>query len=101
MNLIDILILLALTVIAIQFWRIRGITEFVNRYLVQYCHKQNVQLLTVARLKTKLTFVAGKPDWHTFFSFEFSSDGTNKYSGIIELKGMRIVATEMPPYTIN
>lgn len=101
MNLVDILILLLLVVIAIQFWRIRGITEYVNRYLLQYCQSQNVQLLTVARLKTKFTLVAGKPDWHTFFTFEFSSDGTNKYTGLIELKGMRIVATEMPPYTIN
>lgn len=99
MNLTDILIMLALVVIAIQFWRIRAITEFVQHYLAGYCEKLHLQLLSVAREKTGVMLHRGKPDWKTRFNFEFSSDGTNRYQGYIEMEGMRVSKVHLPPHT--
>ncbi|XOV79139.1 MAG: DUF3301 domain-containing protein [Aestuariibacter sp.] len=99
MNLTDILVLLVIIVIAIQFWRIRAITEFVQRYLSSYCEKLNLQLLSVARAKTGFVLHRGKLDWKTQFYFEFSSDGSNRYQGHIEVEGMQVKQIHLPPHT--
>lgn len=99
MNLLDIVILLVIIVVAFQFWRIRAITEFVNVYMSKYCEQMNLQLLTVARNKTGLTIHRGKLDWKTQFLFEFSSDGSNKYQGTVDLKGMQVGQIYLPPHT--
>ncbi|MBE1299997.1 MAG: DUF3301 domain-containing protein [Alteromonadaceae bacterium] len=101
MSLLDILLLLIIIVATIQFWRIRGITEYTNQYLKNYCEQQNLQLLSVARIKTRIGTERGKLDWHTFFSFEFSGNGADAYTGTVELKGMRVISTHMPPFKVN
>ena len=81
MTLLELVIWLIIGFTGYQFWRIRGISERTNVYLKQYCNSNNLQLLSVARAKTRFTFKYGKPDWHSKFNFEFSSNGEDRYTG--------------------
>lgn len=100
-NLADILFILVLVVVMAQFWRIRAISEAANRYLANYCEKQGLQLISVARDKTRLGLVKGKPDWKTQFVFEFSGNGEDKYIGMLEMEGLRALSTVVPPYKVH
>ncbi|BDX07627.1 DUF3301 domain-containing protein [Planctobacterium marinum] len=97
----DILFILVTVLVIAQFWRIRAISEAANRYLNLYCEKQGLQLISVARDKTRFGLVRGKPDWKTQFVFEFSGNGEDKYQGVLEMEGHRAVATTVPPYRMN
>lgn len=100
-SLVDILFLLFLVVIIGQFWRIRAISESANRYVVQYCEKQQLQFISIARGRTRPGIVQGKPDWKTQFIFEFSGNGEDKYQGVLEMEGLRAISTIVPPYKVN
>lgn len=100
-NLSDIVVLLILAIIAFQFWRVRGITERANVYLKQYCEQQGLQLISVARHKTRLTIHRGKLDWLSEFMFEFSGNGEDASIGTLTMKGWQVTDTELPPYKIN
>ena len=100
-SLTDILILLLVVVIAAQFWRMRAISEAAQRYVAQYCEKQQLQLISVARSHTRITVVRGKPDWKTQFVFEFSGNGEDKYQGQLDMEGLRAVSTTVPPYRVQ
>ena len=100
MTLLELVIWLIIGFTGYQFWRIRGISERTNVYLKQYCNSNNLQLLSVARAKTRLTFRYGKPDWHSKFYFEFSSNGEDRYTGQVELVGIRVLRTEVPPHRV-
>jgi len=54
----------------------------------------------VARAKTRFSFKYGKPDWHSVFNFEFSSNGEDRYTGEVELIGVRVMRTEVPPHRV-
>ncbi len=45
-------------------------------------------------------FKYGKPDWHSVFNFEFSSNGEDRYTGEVELIGVRVMRTEVPPHRV-
>ena len=100
MTLLELTLWLAIGFISYQFWRIRGISESTNTYLKQYCEKHQLQLLSVARAQTRLSFKFGKPDWNSVFMFEFSSNGEDRYSGEVELVGKRVIRTEVPPHRV-
>lgn len=100
-NLVDIIILVLLVVIGAQFWRIRGIAEQAKRYLTHYCNKQQLQLISVARHKTRLTLQRGKLDWHCEFAFEFSGNGEDSSQGTLVMKGLQVVSTDMPAYRVH
>ncbi|WP_438864198.1 DUF3301 domain-containing protein [Neptunicella sp.] len=99
-NLFDILLLLFICVIAVQFWRIRAITEKANQYMLQYCDKNNLQLISVSRRKTRLTLHRGKVDWYNEFDFEFSGNGEDSYRGELIMTGLAIKSTDLPAYRI-
>ncbi|GAB5382044.1 MAG: DUF3301 domain-containing protein [Aliiglaciecola sp.] len=100
-NLADILLLAVIIAIGFQFWRIRAISEQAKHYLERYCDSQGLQLISVARSKTRLTFHKAKLDWRTEFNFEFSSTGEERYLGKLCMRGLTVVDTEMPAYRIN
>ena len=100
MNLFDIVVLLVIVTFALQFWRVRAISEKANDYLRQYCEKNGLQLISVARRKTRLA-ARGKLDWHTEFNFEFSSNGEDSYQGSMTMIGLSIVSTDLPVHRIN
>lgn len=100
MTLLELVTWLGIGFLSYQFWRIRGISEYVNVYLQQYCEANQLQLLSIARNKTRLSFKYAKPDWLSSYYFEFSSDGKNRYTGEIQLIGSRVLSTTLPPYKI-
>lgn len=100
MTLLELVVWLAIGFTGYQFWRIRGISEHTNHYLKQYCDTHQLQLLSIARSQTRFSFKYGKPDWHSKFNFEFSSNGKDRYSGEVELVGLRVIRTEVPPHRV-
>ena len=100
MTLLELVVWMVIGFTGYQFWRIRAISEQTNTYLKQYCDKHGLQLLSVARAKTRFSFKYGKPDWHSLFNFEFSSNGEDRYTGEVELIGVKVVRTELPPYKV-
>lgn len=99
-NLFDVVLLLIICMVAFQFWRIRAITERANQYMQQYCDKNQLQLISVARRKTRLTLYRGKLDWYNEFDFEFSGNGEDSYRGELVMTGLVIKSTDLPAYRI-
>ena len=97
----ELIVLLVVVLVAMQFWRIRGIAEQAKTYIQQYCEKYGLQLISLARQKTRLGIVKGKPDWHCQFSFEFSGTGEDSYQGSLRMAGTQILEVDMPAYRIN
>jgi len=100
-NLFDLCVLLCISFIIFQFWRIRSISEMTKRYLAAYCDKHHLQLISVARKKSSLNFSSGKMDWRTIYYFEFSSNGEDAYVGEVELIGNKVFRTHLPAYKIS
>lgn len=98
MTLFNVLLLLGIIVVGLQFWRIRAISEKAQQHLEQYCQQQGLQLISMSRGKTRLASVYGKLDWHSEFSFEFSGNGEDTYQGRLIMGGVRVLRTELPPY---
>ena len=101
MNLFDIVILLVVVIVAMQFWRIRAIAEHAKVHLTHYCEKQDLQFISLARSRTRLASHRGKLDWHTEFTFEFSGNGEDSYQGTLTMAGLEVLNTELPAYRIN
>lgn len=101
MTLFDIVLLLVVGVAMFQFWRIRSFSERANDYLQQYCDGQGLQLISVARLKTRIGVSKGKLDWKSQFQFEFSSTGEDQYIGVIDMIGSKVISTYTPPFRVH
>lgn len=100
-SLIDIVLLTVIAAVAFQFWRIRAISERAKTFLENYCKKQGLQFIDVARSKTRLTIFRARIDWYTEFTFAFSSTGEERYSGLLCMKGLIVTDTQLPAYRIN
>jgi hypothetical protein len=98
MDIYNLIILIALFTIGLQFWRLRGIAESTVKYAKQYCKKEGLQYISLARVKTKLSFHRGKPDWLIDYQLEFSSDGEMQYNGIIQTHGKDVIKVELPVF---
>jgi len=61
MTLLELVVWMVIGFTGYQFWRTRAISERTNAYLKQYCDKHGLQLLSVARAKTRFSFKYGKP----------------------------------------
>jgi hypothetical protein len=101
MSLFDIVIFMLIIAVAIQFWRIRGISERANQHCQTYCQQHNLQLISVALKSTRITTEKGKLDWRTTFAFEFSATGDDAYIGECIMSGKRVTATQIPAHRIN
>lgn len=97
----DVVVILVVFVVMVQFWHIRAITETANRYLISFCEERELQLLSVARFKTRIGLHRGKPDWHTSFIFEFSGNGTDRYTGTLAMQGKHIIDADLPAYRVS
>ena len=100
MTLLELTLWLFLGGIGFQFWRIRSISEYANGYVEHYCKKHQLQLLNVARSKTRITFKYKKIDWYNAYAFEFSGNGEDRYRGEVELIGKTVIQTKLPPYRV-
>jgi hypothetical protein len=101
MNLYDLILLIVIFLIAAMFWRFRGISEAVKIQLDAYCERQQLQLISVARVKTRLGSYRGKLDFHSEFAFEFSGNGENSYQGMVSMVGLKILNIDTPAYRVD
>lgn len=101
MNLFDLIILLIIVLLAAMFWRFRGISEAVKIQLETYCERQQLQLISVARTKTRLASHRGKLDFHSDFVFEFSGNGEDSNQGQVKMIGLRVKTIDTPAYRVE
>ncbi|MGQ8366285.1 DUF3301 domain-containing protein [Glaciecola sp. 1036] len=100
MTSVNILILVIIIAIAFQFWRLRGIGEYTIRFAKQYCEREGLQYVSLARVSTKIGIFKGKVDWLNKYELSFSSDGENLYTGTISTVGSRVVSVDLPAFRI-
>ncbi|WP_371192584.1 DUF3301 domain-containing protein [Glaciecola sp. SC05] len=98
MDMYSLIILLLIVGVGIQFWRLRGISEYTIAYAEQYCKKEGLQFISLARYRTKLSLYRNKPDWLIDYHLEFSSDGETQYVGTIQTHGKRVVSVQLPVF---
>lgn len=101
MTLGSLVILLCIAWIAFQFWRLRGIAEYSIQYANDYCHKNNLQFLSLARRSTRISGHRGKLDWKIMYQLEFSSSGSDAYIGTMTSFGHSVIEMNLPAYKIN
>jgi hypothetical protein len=101
MTLGPLVILLVIGLIAFQFWRLRGISEFSIKYANKYCEQQNLQFLSLARRATRISSYRGKIDWKIVYQLEFSSNGEDAYVGTMTSFGSNVIEMNLPAYKIT
>ena len=100
-NLFDLVILITLAIVGIQFWQIRSMTEMAYRFASNYCKKHSLQLVSVARENTIVAISRGRPAWKCRYRFEFSANRDSSNSGSFVLVGNTVVELDVPAYPIN
>jgi len=100
MDIYSLIILLFIFVIALQFWRLRGISEHTVAFAQRYCQKEGLQFISLARHKTRLHIYRAKPDWQVNYQLEFSSDGETRYLGTISTHGKQILSVDLPVFRV-
>lgn len=101
MTLGPLVLLLSICLVAFQFWRLRGIAEYSIDYCKQYCDKNHLQFIALARLNTRPSFSSGRFDWKIEYALEFSSNGEDAYVGTVTCVGKQILTVDLPAYKIN
>ena len=101
MTLGSLVILLSIAWIAFQFWRLRGMAEYSIQYATQYCEKQDLQFLSLARRSTRIASHRGKLDWKIVYQLEFSSSGSDAYIGTMTSFGNSVIEMNLPAFRID
>ena len=101
MNLFDLILLIGIFLLAAMFWRFRAISEAVKSQLDAYCDRQQLQLISVARVKIRLGSYRGKLDFHSEFVFEFSGNGEDSCQGQVKMIGLKIQNIDTPAYRVE
>lgn len=80
-----------------HWWRSRDAKAFALQYAAQRCHELNLQLLDQSMVlkKIRLRRSSDGLHWYRRYEFEFSSTGTERYPGHVELAGNRLLGIEM------
>lgn len=101
MDLTSVVILLLIIVVVVQFWRLRSIAEYMVDYANQYCTRNQLQYISLARTGTKFRAYKGRLDWQLSYQLEFSSDGETDYVGTIVSHGKHVIEIELPAYRVQ
>lgn len=101
MDLFSLVLLMTITLVFYQFWRLRAVAEYIIPVAKQYCTKENLQFISIARKSTRFKAYKGKLDWHLTYFLYFSSDGENEYIGEIVCHGKHMVSIQLPAFRIN
>lgn len=101
MNLFDLILLITICLLGGMFWRFRATSEAVKGHLDAYCEKQQLQLISVARVKIRLASYKGKLDFKSEFAFEFSGNGEDSYQGKVHMIGLKVLDIDTPAYRVD
>lgn len=101
-QLIDIIVLIVISLVIFQFWQLRRQSEVALAYAKDYCERNNIQFISVARDHTRLVFFKRKLlEWHAKFQFEFSGNGEDSNYGELVLIDLRLVNVTTEVYKMN
>lgn len=100
MDLSSLVILMVIVLVAMQFWRLRSIAEYMVNYTNQYCTRHDLQYISLARTSTKFKIYKGRLDWQLSYQLEFSSDGKTDYIGNIVSHGKHVINIDLPAYRV-
>lgn len=93
----EIACLLALGLVAGEFWQRREQAELADRLIRQYCHHQAWQLLSISRQNTGWPLLLAPMVRKTsLFVFEYSCDGQQRDEGELYLTGLRQPVFRLP-----
>lgn len=83
-----------------HWWRSRDAKAFALQFAAQRCRELELQLLDQSMVLKKLRLRRGNDGlhWYRRYDFEFSSTGTERYPGSIEMAGNRLLAIELAPH---
>jgi hypothetical protein len=101
MNLYDLILLILLCLGLGLFWRFRGVSEAAKSHVEAYCEQKNIQMISIARTKTRVGSERGKLDLHCDFMFEFSGNGEDSNQGTLKMKGLKMANIELPAYRVH
>jgi hypothetical protein len=101
MTLGPLVILFCFALMVFQFWRLRGIAEYSVDYAKRYCEKNQLQFLSLARRKTRISGFRGRLDWQVVYQLEFSSNHEDAYIGTMTSHGNRVIEMNLPAYKID
>lgn len=93
----DLLLIIALVIVAAFFWQLRQMAELSRVFAERECAKQKVQLLAIA-MESARPSLGGATGicWKAKYFFEFSTDGMNQYRGHLWMLGKKIQKIEWP-----
>lgn len=100
----DIFALLAISIVGSYWWHSKGVKERTLVAVRRHCEKLDLQLLDQSVALRGLWFKrddAGKLHFWRSYTFDFSSQGDDRYQGRIVLLGSRIVSIELDPHRID
>ena len=102
MQLIDIVLLIIFFLVGFQFWQLRKQTETAYAYAKDYCERNHIQFIALARKKTQIRWFRKKLfEWRSEFEIEFSGNGEDASSGIMILEDQRLVDISTQAYRIH
>ncbi len=100
----EITIALILIIIISWWWHAYGQREYALKCIKTHCHNLNLTLLDGYVALKKITLqkdVNNKIRLARIYSFEFTVNAEQRYTGYITLYGYYVERIELPPYLIN
>lgn len=98
----NIYILLTVFLIFWYFIYLRKVAEAARKQATNYCKKDNLQYIAIARRSSRLRFNKQYGIfWLSIFDVEFSGDGESSYQGKMILHGLKLIDVELPAYRVN
>jgi len=94
----DLLFILGMVFFGTLIWKLRQQSELAKTLIEQHCKKLELQVLSTAR--SHFNFKLGSDFLQANFLFEFSSDGKNRYQGVLTLNGLVKPRFQLPAYRI-
>ncbi|RLV57798.1 DUF3301 domain-containing protein [Parashewanella curva] len=96
---IDLLLILAIFLIAAFFWQLRQMAENSRLFAEREAAKQNVQMLTVAMSSARPSF-GGNTGlcWKANFILEFSTDGIDQHQANFTMLHNRVLSVDWPVF---
>lgn len=98
LTLMDLVWMAALVLLVNHWWRSRDAKAFALQYAARRCAELDLQLLDQSMVLKKIRLRRGSDGflhWYRRYDFEFSSTGTERYPGSVELAGNRLLGIEL------
>lgn len=103
LTLTDLLLWFVIATAAYLWWYGRGLKDAALKAAKRYCQSQQLQLLDESLVLNKLRISRddrGQLCLKRHYRFEFSATGDERYLGVVELNGKRILRIELQPHRL-